>query len=420
MSTRTRKRIVLFPLVLILLAATASLAPSASAAGTAVGTIGPSSVPAGTTTPDTTFTIASTSGQIGSFNLTAPAGWVLSSLIPSAGVTLVSSTLIQGRNLSVGSTPLTIHFSAQAPCAPSSSSFTLVAKSGPNFNGSNFAVDATGLAVTLTGTCTATFVTAPADAAFNLGTKSENITGVSYDPTGAAVQVVVKDANGTARAGIEITLLLSGGTSGATLSGPVVMTSDGNGLATFTSTTSSLSISKTGLNYVMTPTGSGISGASSGTFSIFQEGDSCISGQSCEVHGTSTKIKATISATAGGNLGGSVEPITVVAFAACEGANPLSDAVIVWKYTAQGAQTVAAVVDKSLLRTNKGSAHIEVCFEVDAGKDPFINKFGQTVTKGLLPDCGPGISTNCINSETGLNGGSRLIVFTVEDGKGRI
>ena len=57
---------------------------------------------AGSTQP-TMFTLSSTSGQIGSFNLTAPAGWVLSSLTPAAGVTLVSSTQIQGRSLSVAS-----------------------------------------------------------------------------------------------------------------------------------------------------------------------------------------------------------------------------------------------------------------------------------------------------------------------------
>jgi hypothetical protein len=418
MSTRTRKRMILFPLVLILLAATATLAPSASAAGTVVGTISPASVPAGASQA-TSFTIAPTSGQVGSFNLTAPTGWVLSELTPAAGVTL-DGNQIQGRNLGVSSS-LTINFTALAPCSPSSGTWGLVAKSNGNFNGATLGNDpASVLSVTLTGTCTATFVTAPADAAFNGGTKSENITGVPYDPAGAAVQAIVKDATGAARAGIAITLLLSGGTSGAALSGPTSAISDTNGLATFDGTANPLAINKTGLNYVMTPTGSGISGTSSGTFSIFQEGESCTSGQSCEVHGTSTKINATISATAGGNLGGSVEPISVVAFGACEGADPLSEAVIVWKYTAQGAQTVAAVVDKSLLRTNKGSAHIEVCFEVDAGKDPFIDKFGQTVTKGLLPDCGPGVSVNCIASETGLNGGGRLIVFTVEDGKGRI
>ena len=419
MSNRTRKRMLLFPLVLILLAATTTLAPTASAVGTVVGTISPPSVPAGASQA-TSFTIAPTSGQVGSFNLTAPTGWALSGLAPATGVTL-DGNQIQGRNLGVSSS-LTINFMALAPCSPSSGTWGLVAKSNGNFNGATLANDpASVLSVTLSGTCTATFVTEPADAAFNGGTKSENITGAPYDSAGAAVQAVVKDANGDVRAGIAITLLLSGGTSGATLSGPTSATSDSSGLATFTGTVSNpLAINKTGLNYVMTPTGSGISGTSSGTFSIFQEGESCTNGQSCEVHGTSTKINATISALAGGNLGGSVEPISVVAFGACEGADPLSDAVIVWKYTAEGAQTVAAVVDKSLLRTNKGSAHIEVCFEVDAGKDPFIDKFGQTVTKGLLPDCGPSFSVNCIVSETGLNGGGRLIVFTVEDGKGRI
>jgi hypothetical protein len=41
------------------------------------------------------------------------------------------------------------------------------------------------------------------------------------------------------------------------------------------------------------------------------------------------------------------------------------------------------------------------------------------VSTGYLPDCRPDLTTNCIESEVGLNGG-KIITFIVEDGKGRI
>jgi hypothetical protein len=423
MSTRNRKRMILFPLVLILLAATATLAPSASAAGTVVGTISPSSVPAGASQA-TSFTIAPTSGQLGSFNLTAPTGWALSSLSSTTGVSLVSSTQIQGRNLSVSSSaPLTITFSALAPCSPSSGTWSLVAKSNGGFNGPSLGIDPTSvLSSTLTGTCTAAFVTGrgPADAAFNGGTKSENITSEPYTPDGLQMQALVSAANGDSRPGISVSLQLSSSNS-ATLSGPTSATSGTDGVATFLGTVANpIAIDKTGLNYTLTPGATGVVGTASTGFGVYQEGEACISGQSCVVHGKSADnhLDATVTSSDNGTLA-----VTVQEFALdCGGAPALSPQVIIWKKTGTGSQTVDAFIDKFLVRKvlDRGSSHIEVCFQTDNGKT-FTDKFGnQNVTQGFLPDCGPGITTNCIVSETGVNGGGRIIEFTVEDGKGRI
>lgn len=422
MPTRIRKRMLLFSLVLTLLAATASLAPSASAAGTVVGTISPSSVPAGTTQA-TSFTTAPTSGQLGSFNLTAPTGWILSSLAPTAGVTLVSSTQIQGRNLSVSSSsPLTINFSAQAPCGPSSGTWTLAAKSGKSFNGSNFGVDPTSfLSTPITGTCSAAFVAGrgPTDAAFNGGTKSENITSEPYTPGGLQMQALVSDANGNGRPGILVTLQLSSSNS-ASLSGPISATSGASGVATFPGTAlNPIAINKTGLNYTLTPEGTGVVGTPSGGFGVYQEGENCVSGPSCVVHGKSgdNHINATVSAPDNGTLAVLVQEFGLE----CAGFTPLSSQVIIWKFTGDGSQTVSALLDKFLVKTvtDRGSAHIDVCFQTDNGKT-FTDKFGNVgVTTGLLADCDPGITINCIVSENGVQGGGRLIVFNVEDGKGR-
>ena len=429
--SRRRSRRSLLPLVLMLLATTALIAPSAFASpGTVVGTIAPSPVGAGTTQA-TTFTISTTSGQVSSFNLTAPTGWNLTSLTPQAGITLVSSTQIQGRNISASSSSsLTITFSSQAPCAASSTAWSLVAKSGGNFTGSSFDVDPSSvLSTPLSGSCTSAFVAnrGPADAAFNgnVNGPSENITSQPYAPNGASLQALVSDADGSPRSGISITLQLSANPTSATLSGPVTVASDANGLATFPGTPANpIAINKIGLNYAMTPAGSGVGsgiiGTASGPFGIYQEGEVCVSGQSCVVHGKSgdNHIDTTVSAPDNGTLAVLVQEFSLE----CTGFTPLSSQVIIWKYTGDGTQTVAALLDKFLVKTviDRGSAHIDVCFQTDNGKT-FTDKFGNVgVTIGLLSDCGPGITINCIISENGVQGGGRLVVFTVEDGKGRI
>jgi hypothetical protein len=80
-------------------------------------------------------------------------------------------------------------------------------------------------------------------------------------------------------------------------------------------------------------------------------------------------------------------------------------------------------VSKALSKqvVDRGSSHIDVCFQTDPGKAAFTPKGGGLpVNTGLLADCTSTITTNCILSETAAPGGGRLVTFTVEDGKGRI
>src|SRR5436190_17562322 len=81
-----RSRRLFAPLVLTLVVSAIAVAPSALAGSTtAVGAISPSSIPSGATRA-LTFTLGTTSGQVSSFNLTAPAGFSITSLTPQAGV----------------------------------------------------------------------------------------------------------------------------------------------------------------------------------------------------------------------------------------------------------------------------------------------------------------------------------------------
>lgn len=407
--------------LLTLLAAPTAFASS----GTAVGTVTPS-VGAGTT-KTYTFTLSTTSGQASSFNLTAPSGWSISSVDTSsqAGVSLFSSTEIRGRGITASSsTTLTVTFTATAPCEASSTTWGLQAKSGGNFTGSSFSIDSTNLSTTLSGTCSAAFFTGrgPADAAFNGDTKAY-ITSVPYSPTGAAIEVQVKDAEDNARAGISVSLTLSTNPTSANLVAPTV-TSDANGLADF----SPVTINKTGLKYKITPEiGTNVTETPSDFFNVFQEESSC-SG-SCTVHGNSNDIHSTV--TANGQTGtlsvlvsGLSGDLIDCGSSVPTGYNymPASGEVTAWQYTGTGAQIVSVLIDKSLIKAilNRGSSHLDFCFQTDPGKPPFTDKFGQ-LTNGpaLLSDCSSTITSNCIISETGTNSGDRLVTVNVEDGKGR-
>lgn len=429
------------------------IAPAALAApASATASIAPSSPPieAGAAAQDFTFSLTPTSGQISSFNLTTPSGWSIDPLVsPPAGVSRPTITQIQGRGLSVSaSSPFSLSFSAQAACDPASTTWSLVAKTGPAFNGQSVNVNQPTTA--LSGSCTAAFVAGPADAAFNGGNKSQNITADPYSPLGDPMQVQVLDAATPRqpRAGIEITLSLlcappdstcSPTVGGATLTGPVTATSGAGGIATFNPSFDGspppdpISIDRVGLRYRLDPTGAGISSTQSAEFGIYEEGENC--GSTCVVRGRRGGIDATVTAnTPSGTMGVLVSPLNLN----CEGSIPpgyeylpLSSQVVAWKYTGTGSQTISVRVDKTLVhgQTDRGN-DIDVCFLVE-GVIPgteipksFVDKFGTTRTEasgpGLLPFCSPTITHDCVVSETAVSGGDRLITFTVDDGRGKI
>lgn len=411
-------------LVLTVVAVVAFLVvPGALAASNAaVGTL-PASVHAGAT-ESYTFTLRTTGGSASSFNLTAPTGWSIQSVAPQTGVTLASSSQIQGRGITAtSSTTLSVSFTAQAPCGAASTAWTLVVKSNSNFNGPAMANDPSSALSTGFGgtTCSAVFSRGPTDSAF-LNGSPQNITSVAYDPSGAAIQVLVSDALGSPRSGISVSLNFNANPTSATLTAPTV-SSGADGKATF----STVTISKSGLKYQLIPNGgTGVTGTASGFFGVYQDEQAC---GSCTAHGNSNTVHSTVTATStnGGTLAVLVSGVAADVIS-CDSTipagydyKPVSSEVTVWQYTGNGAQTVVVDLDRSLIKgiLNRGSAHIDFCYQADNGKT-FTDKFGNVGSgPGLLSDCGPGITNNCIVSETGDGNGGRIITVTVDDGKGR-
>jgi hypothetical protein len=292
-----------------------------------------------------------------------------------------------------------------------------------------FAQSALAAACSKKNPCTAVFVTGrgPADAALNGNPKSENITSEPYSPNSTLpIQVQVRDAAGAPRDGVSITLQLS--PSQGVLTGAITATSDANGVATFDGTSNAISVSNVGLGYTMKPAGSNVNGTPSGPFDIFMEGEIC-SGQ-CSVRDniSDPKVGATV-ASPPGQLGVLVQPLDVDCASTIPAGYkylPLpTTSVIAWKFDGTGAQIITADIAKSLAKQvlDRGSSHLDVCFQADPFKPAFTDKFGNVVLAGLpglLSDCNSVITQNCIISETASGGGGRLITFTVEDGKGRI
>jgi len=425
-----------FVLTALLLLAGLIALPASAAPGAATATVTPGSPPAGTT-GSYTYTLMPTSGQIGSFDLTAPTGWTIKSVDSApSGVQLAagSSTVIQGRGLTItSSSPLTVGFTAQAPCAAGNNvAWTTAAKTGPNFTGA--AVSVNDVTASVSGTCTAEFVTGrqPADAEFGANTNgpSQNLTSVAYAANGSAIQAIVKDASGTPRPGTSVTLAFATNPTGATLTGSITAVSNGSGLATFDGTCATCSpirIDKIGQGYKLKAAASDVVGTPQpDAFGIYQEGEACTT-DPCVVHGHNgnNSITTTVSAGAGGDLGTFVSSNVNVA---CTGYTPLTDDAIVWKYTGGGSQTIVIDLSKSIIRqiVDRGSDHLDFCFDSE-GK-PFTDKFGVdhwgtsgNNTNGLLADCNTGIDpANCIVSQTGLSGGGRRVTVIVADGRGKI
>jgi len=242
------------------------------------------------------------------------------------------------------------------------------------------------------------------------------------------MQVAVQDGSAarSPRAGIAVTLDASGG-GGSEAGGTPTATTAANGIATFSA---AVTLQNIGQGYTFTPTGA-FDSTPSGTFGIYQEGHRCNPGCTAKGHSSDNRIRSTVTAPSGATLGvfvsdtvASLDCSSVVAeeapgyeYAA------LSGQITVWKYDGGSTQTLQIFADKTVVKTviNRGSDHIDFCFDSE-GK-PFVDKFGRThtTTPSLVPDCNNAPSPeNCIVSETAAGSGGRLITVKVNDGKGRI
>jgi hypothetical protein len=378
--------------VLIALAAVASVA-AADGNKLYFARFSPTSVAGGSsTTFSLTLKNEASTQQLGSVNVTAPAGFTVTAAGP-ASVASVANGVVQIRNLSLqpGQTRSDITVTASAPCAASTGQWTLVAKQANDFNGppgNNFALDGpnSSTAVAVSGSCHLAFTGQPADAV-----KSTAITTTAINtPAGGPVAVSVLDGNNglvtSSTAAISVSLSPSSPNSGtgAALAGTVTKNAVG-GVATF----SNLSINVHG-TYRLDAKSTGITQATSAApgFTIWDTATPCTPGQTCDVSVSQVNSQSSqVSGTSTTN-GVLVASLGVDAISCGDTFNhaPATTTVNSFSFTANGKLAVVTI-DKSIVQQtpNNGVSFYQVCYEGDA---PFTPRGGgPQVTLGLLPDC---------------------------------
>lgn len=354
--------------------------------------IAPAAVAAGSTASFTaTFTNETSTQQLGSANLTVPAGFtVLAVGSPPVGTaTLVGST-VQLRDLSTppgASTSVSV--SAQVPCSPVTSSWSVIAKQANNFTGDpgndlTFDPGHSSLTTSLTGRCHIgiEFASQPADTQV-----ATAITTATFDPAGAPVTVRVLDGNGDPITSFAAGVTLSIGTNpgGGTLSGTTTVNATG-GTASFPG----VSIDKAGLGYTLAAATSStaIDPATSGAFNIANVGKKCAAA-SCSSGNVTVGSTSASEVASAGSVGDLLSLYISVEGLDCPGYNE-SSAVVTFDVTGTRTKTVTIVVPKAGLNASK----MQVCF---SSPTPFVDRSGALVNLGLLPDCKVAVAP-CVTS----------------------
>jgi hypothetical protein len=284
-------------LLIALVAACAVATPASGATKPYSVVVSPSAAPAGQRVDFTaTFTNRTDQQQLGSANLTAPAGFtVVSASVPSPATATVSGNVVQLRDLALQpGASLVVSVTADVPCEAGVYTWSVIAKQANNFSGPpgndlGPLVDSS-LTTSVNAGCAVAlqFVGQPANAIVN-----ETITTTPYNsPPGGPVTVEVIDGAGnratTSKA--VITLSLAEGSGTATLSGNTQATAV-NGLATF----ADLKIDTQG-SYALVASSPGLDSARSNDFRIDEAATVCREDVACTA--TLSNANATFRVTA--------------------------------------------------------------------------------------------------------------------------
>ena len=364
-----------------------------------------------------TYTNRTGQQQLGSSDLTVPAGLHVSgaSVAPSGTATVVGD-VIQLRSLNLapgGSATVSVQVSPACP----SVSYTWPApttKQANNFSGTpgndlNLDAATSDLRTVVVGGCILRFAAQPKNAR-----ATQAISNSPYNASGPPVSVEVVNATGqrVTTSSFAVTVGIGANPGGGTLSGTRTV-STVNGLASF----STLSIDQPGSGYTLVAASPGATPATSDAFSIDQVAVVCTEDLDCSgslplkqtdqtlggsssigvtaVHGPAAEVDAgflTLSLRVGGPLD-------------CANYAELSASldVIAVDYSALDREkVVVATIDKRVMNatSNNGAAFLQSCFgapytfatkpgtplEVNTSYVP--GPYAAPEYKGLLPDCG--------------------------------
>lgn len=377
----------------------------------------PGSVPAGSTSTFTATLVNETSSlQLGSANLTLPAGFMpLSVGVPSpSGTATIAGNAIQLRGLALpaGSTAW-VSVLALTPCPVGTYTWSVIAKQANNFSGdpgNDLTLDDanSSLTTSLTGSCHLGFDLASQPTSAQVGTR---ITTVTYDPAAPPVAVQVLDGSGTlipsSTAAVTLTILNNPG--GGFLSGATIVDAVG-GVATFPG----ISIDQSGLSYTLSAgtTTVAIDPTVSAPFNIADVGKQCPAGP-CASGTVSEGGTSASELTSGGSAGDLLSLYVSVESLDCTSYIETS-AVVTFDVTGARTKSVTITIPKS---SSLKPSKVRVCF---SSPTSFVDRSGATVNLGLLPDCGVTVAP-CVESVRVVKG---KIVTTFQappgDPKGRV
>jgi hypothetical protein len=238
---------------------------------------------------------------LGSANVTAPSAFtLLGASTPQGNATVASGSLLQLRNLNLapGAT-LNVDITLRTPCANGSYTWAISAKQSNDFNGppgNDYTLQSAGsnLVTSVAGTCRLVWDTQPKSAVVNTV-----ITGTQGDPSGppVAVKAVDGDGNTLQSASGTVTLTKTAGTFSSSGGFAGMQAGLVNGVATFSSLTSSA----TGTGFKLSGSSPGfISTPDSGGFDIFIAGTDCTLGDDCSLPGVVLDSKTNVDTTATG------------------------------------------------------------------------------------------------------------------------
>ena len=433
--------------------AAAQKASCASSAGKCFGvTVSSSSPPAGGTVSFTfTVTNEASTQQIGSFQITAPAPFLVTdaAVLSSPGTASHTSSSALFTNLSVApSAAIQVTVTALLPCSGSSYQWGMQVKQSNDFSGlpgNNFQIDparAGNLSGMVAGACSLAFTSDGQPAGAAVAAKI----AAGFGSQGGPVKVALLDASGllitssAATGPVTVTVKIDphSNPGGGSLSGTTTETISG-GVASFPAQTADtpLSINKSGVGYALIAStmAPGIStSVPSADFTIFGSLKSC-SGKGCSASLSSTTTTGTVTTSSaapansllGAGIGGASYNCTLADGTTYQSfSDPFSFDVFTTDGNAQQDAKFSASVDisKSAVKSSGRNqvADWQLCYASMA--DFSANAMDGTYTSGgaviggvsfntgLLLDCSTTQGASpCVQSRAKGNGGDVIITF---------
>ena len=385
-------------------------------------TVSPAASPAGATTSFAfTITNEASTQQLGSVQISAPTGFVITGASGASSFTSSSALFL---NLSLApSATTTLTLSAAASCSGGTYQWGIGAKQSNDFNGpgNGFQLDpasAGNLSGSVTGSCSLAFTSDDEPA----GTAVNAVITSALGSQGSPVKVEVLDGSGQLATGstAAVTVAIGSNPGSGSLSGTLTVNASG-GVASF----SDLSIDRPGNGYTLTATSPGITPATSADFNIWGSLQRC-STTPCSASSSTTTTTATVTTSSaiptGDFLGFAIGGVNY----SCVGTyQRVSDPVSFDVFSPSGVAlssaqfTVSLEIDKSAVQASgrTGASQWQICY---ASIQPFTALPGTsgtaviggiTYNTGLLPNCSSTQGPPCVQARNKDNAGDVVITF---------